>query len=654
MLVLAAVYVVTAKFGIEQPVAHGVITPVWAPSGIAIAALLAFGPRLWPGIALGAFIANATSDISIAAALGICVGNTAEALVAAFLLNRVGFRIAMERVRDVIAFVALGAIVSTAISATFGVTSLSLAGDAVGSDYLQEWLLWWFGDLIGALLVAPMILVWISHIRRSQRVEHPLEAIVLLSAVGFASILIFLGGHWQYPALIFPLLVWAALRVRQIGTTTTVFVVGALATWGTVHGSVPIGGATPTESVQILQGLLAVVAIAVYVIASTLSERDSAESEAREAFLHLQEAQKLAHVGSWEWDVESGEVAWSDELYRIYGYEPQSFGVTYEKAMERVVDADRPSIEANTRAGFEAGADNALPVVQYRVVHPDGTTRTLRGQGVMRFQDGLPIRVLGTVQDVTEVVEAEAALADAYARAREAAERLRELDATKNTFISAAAHDLRAPLSTISGFASALTQRFPDFTEEQVRDMISRMGANADRMARMLANLLDLDRLEHGDVRASFVEIDLSDTVLRIVHGLESDRDVEVDSTRVTAWADEGLIERVIENLVLNAFRHTAPDTPVRVKVKQTSDGAEIAVEDEGPGIPDEMKDTIFQAFRRGENETSMGTGLGLFLVSEFAKLHDGRAWVEDRVGGGAVFKVFLPHRTATAAGTVA
>jgi two-component system sensor histidine kinase KdpD len=272
----------------------------------------------------------------------------------------------------------------------------------------------------------------------------------------------------------------------------------------------------------------------------------------------------------------------------------------------------------------------------------------------MRFQDGRPIRVLGTVQDVTEVVEAEAALADAYARASEAAESLRELDATKNTFISAAAHDLRAPLSTISGFASALTQRFPDFTDEQVRDMISRMGANADRMARMLANLLDLDRLEHGDVRASFVEIDLSDTVSRIVHGLESDREVEVESSRVTAWADEGLIERVIENLVLNAFRHTPPDTPVRVKVKQTSEGAEMAVEDEGPGIPDEMKDTIFQAFKRGQNETSMGTGLGLFLVSEFAQLHDGRAWVEDRVGGGAVFKVFLPHRTATAAGTVA
>jgi signal transduction histidine kinase len=278
----------------------------------------------------------------------------------------------------------------------------------------------------------------------------------------------------------------------------------------------------------------------------------------------------------------------------------------------------------------------------------------LRGEGVIRFRDGKAVRVLGTVQDVTAMVEAEVALADAYVQAREAAERLRELDTTKNTFISAVAHDLRAPLATISGFASTLAQRFSDFPEDQARDIISRIGANADRMSRMLANLLDMDRLERGDIRASFVEVDLSDTVLRIVHSLDSDREVHVDSGRVTAWVDEGLVERVIENLVSNAFRHTPPATPVWVKLNQTTEGAEILVEDAGAGVPDELKDTIFQAFKRGVNETSMGTGLGLFLVAQFAELHHGRAWVEDRPGGGASFHVFLPQRPASAAGTVA
>jgi signal transduction histidine kinase len=506
---------VAAKFGIEQPVAHGVITPVWAPTGIAIASLVAFGWRLWPGVALGAFVANATSDVSLAVAFGICIGNTLEAVIAAYLLRRSGFSIAMARIRDVIAFVGLAAIVSTAVSATFGVTTLYLGDVVPRSDYWAEWLLWWFGDLIGALLVAPAILVWVSHLRARGRVERVPEGLVLLLILGATSVLIFLGGNWKYPYLIFPLLVWAGLRLRQVGAATAVLVVGAIATWGTVHGSVPIGAATATQSVQILQALLAVVGISILMIAATLSERDVAEAEVEEA----------------------------------------------------------------------------------------------------------------------------------YRRTSEAAERLRELDATKNTFISAVAHDLRAPLATISGFSQALLQRLSDFSEDEVRDILERIGGNAERMSRMLANLLDLDRLERGDIEASLVQVDLSDLVLRIVHGLELDREIHVDRGHVMAWVDEVLMERVIENLILNALRHTPQTAAVWIHLARRPNGAEISVEDEGPGVPDEQKQLIFEAFKRGGNGAAVGTGLGLFLVTRFSELHGGKAWVEDRPGGGAVFRVFVPDR---------
>src|SRR5919108_4175908 len=157
---LAALYFVTAKLGIGLEVSHGVVTPLWAPTGISLAALLLFGYRMWPGVALGAVAANATSDLSLATALLIGTGNTLEALFGAYLLRRVRFHSALQRVQDVLALVMLGALVSTTISATIGTTSLWLTGEIGWYTLRSDWVLWWFGDAMGDLLVAPLLLVW--------------------------------------------------------------------------------------------------------------------------------------------------------------------------------------------------------------------------------------------------------------------------------------------------------------------------------------------------------------------------------------------------------------------------------------------------------------------------------------------------------------
>jgi integral membrane sensor domain MASE1 len=135
--IVAGLYIGAAKLGIELSVARGVVTPVWAPTGIALAALVLFGPGLWPAIALGAFVANATSGASLSVAAFISVGNTLEALVGAALLRRVSFSPRVERVRDVFAFVVLAAAGSTAIAATNGVTTLWVSGNPLGYVRLQ-------------------------------------------------------------------------------------------------------------------------------------------------------------------------------------------------------------------------------------------------------------------------------------------------------------------------------------------------------------------------------------------------------------------------------------------------------------------------------------------------------------------------------------
>jgi signal transduction histidine kinase len=125
----------------------------------------------------------------------------------------------------------------------------------------------------------------------------------------------------------------------------------------------------------------------------------------------------------------------------------------------------------------------------------------------------------------------------------------------------------------------------------------------------------------------------------------QDEHQIDVDAPPTLAWVDASKVERVVENLVLNAVRHTAPGTPVVIRVHKNEEGAVVCVEDQGPGIPDAMKDKVFDAFVRVKDapRQAAGTGIGLSLVAGFAEMHGGRAWVEDREGGGSAFKVVFP-----------
>jgi signal transduction histidine kinase/integral membrane sensor domain MASE1 len=641
---LAAVYVAAAKLGIELPVAHGVITPVWAPTGIALAVLFVFGIRLWPGVALGAFIANATSDVSIGIAAGIAIGNTLEAVVGAWLLKKSGFDERMGRVRDVIALVA-AAVASTTISATNGITTLWLGDVITLSAYWSDWFLWWFGDAMGDLLVAPALFVWFAHARGRMRTKTGIEAWAAAGAIAATSLVVFLGGRWRYPYLLFPLLMWAALRFRQLGSATAMLIVGGIGIWGTVEGSIAIGGASATQSVQILQGLVAVVGVSLYVVAASVSERDAARRSLEKANAGLADAQVLAHIGSWEWDIAQNRVSWSDEMYRIYGYDGKQEGLTFERALERVAPDDVVKIENNVKEALASGRDQELAPIQYRVIWPDGSEHVLRGKGVVSFEASRPARMVGTVEDVTEAVVAEKAITQALERERTAVAQLRELDHAKNTFISAIAHDLRSPLAAIAGLSRSLMQLL-HLPEDQIIDILDKIGKNALRAAKIVADLLDVDRLSRGAIKPSRTATDVSDILIQAAGALASEeRQVHIEAPSGTAWIDQGLVRSIVDNLLINAVSHTPPDTEIWIKLAIEPDSVVIAVEDAGRGVPDEYKASIFEAFQRGSSEPVGGTGLGLYLVAQFARLHDGKAWVEDRPGGGAIFKVLLPSR---------
>jgi K+-sensing histidine kinase KdpD len=224
---------------------------------------------------------------------------------------------------------------------------------------------------------------------------------------------------------------------------------------------------------------------------------------------------------------------------------------------------------------------------------------------------------------------------------------LRALDEMKNTFLEAVSHDLRTPLTSILGSALTLEQAGMDLPREDALDLLVRIAANARKLERLLSDLLDLDRLQRGIVTPQRRPTDVRALVEQAVAESETleGRTVVVDADRVTANVDAAKVERIVENLLANAARHTPAGTPVWVRATAQGDGVHVVVEDEGPGVPDHLKEAVFEPFRQGDGgpNPSPGVGVGLSLVARFAELHGGRAWVEDRDGAGAAFHVLLP-----------
>ena len=256
--------------------------------------------------------------------------------------------------------------------------------------------------------------------------------------------------------------------------------------------------------------------------------------------------------------------------------------------------------------------------------------------------------------DITERKCAEQALrenerkySDAFRREREATQRLRALDDMKNTFLEAVSHDLRTPLTSILGSALTLEAAGADLPPSDVHDLVGRIAANARKLERLLGDLLDLDRLQRGIVAPQRRATDLSALVARAVdevenpHGHETLAEVEPGSFSL----DAAKVERVVENLVSNAIRHTPGGTQIWIRAGRVDGGVLLTVEDAGPGVPPDLYEAVFEPFRQAPGSTSEhapGVGIGLSLVRRFAELHGGRAWVEDREGGGASFRVFL------------
>jgi len=414
VVVLALVgiaYFAVAKLGLSFSEGHAIVSAVWPPSGLGLAAAIVFGPRIAPAIFVAAVASNATGDSSLPSALGIATGNALAAATGAMLLARVGFVPSLRRVRDVIALAILGAALSTAINATIGTATLLAAGVADPDNVWAFWRVWWLGDLTGVLLVAPPLLLIAtipSHPpsawgidplgNRARIAEASLLAAALVSVM---LVVLHEGVTLAFP--IFPLIVLAAMRFGQAGAVTAAFVVSTIAVAYTANGKGPFTGGAPDMdllSAQVFVGLAALTGLLVASMRSEWEQAEDALARLEESERALAEAQRLAAIGSWDWDVVADQVAWSDELYRIVGVERDRFEIGFDSYLALTHPDDRELL----RREVETALRTTEPFhFEHRVTRPSGEVRTIDSRGRVELDAaGRVVRMTGTGQDVTE------------------------------------------------------------------------------------------------------------------------------------------------------------------------------------------------------------------------------------------------------------
>jgi PAS domain S-box-containing protein len=418
---LTLVYFIAGKFGLMLASLHASASPVWPPAGIALAALLVLGYRAWPAIFVGAFLVNVTTAGNVATSLAITSGNTLEAVCGAWLVNRfAGGTTVFDRPQGVFKF-ALAAVVSTIISPAFGVTSLALAGFADWTNYGAIWLTWGLGDTTGDLLIAPLIILWSIASKRRWNRREAVEGGILLLLLFVLSEAVF--GGWltisarNYPIgfISWPIVIWTAFRFTQRETATSIFILSALAIWGTLHGFGPFVGETENQSLLALQSWMAVLTISAMALSAGMAERRRAEEALRDSEARINLAANAANLGLWLWNIQTDEFWVTEQWRKVFGF-AESEPVNFDRVLEVVHPEERERMKQLVQHMFEHGGEGEN---EYRITRPDGSTRWIAGYGSVELDErGKPAFARGVSRDITLRKHAEEELRESEGRFR--------------------------------------------------------------------------------------------------------------------------------------------------------------------------------------------------------------------------------------------
>lgn len=363
-----------------------------------------------------------------------------------------------------------------------------------------------------------------------------------------------------------------------------------------------------------------------------ITARKRVENQLQKSDAHLRAAQRIGKLGSWEFDLVTGKITWSDEVFRIFGLDPAAGPPTYDELLQLYPPEDREYHERIVRTGIETGEPYDLSC---RANRPDGSLVYIQARGEPVFDEtGELVQLIGTILDITEQKEAEAKLRRTTAQL---AASNRELEA----FAYSVSHDLRSPLRAIDGFSQALLEDYGDLFDAEGQDYFERIRHNIRRMGNLIDDLLGLSRVSRFEMRIR--SVNLSQLVAQQITDLQvadPDRQVEVViAPDVIVAADATLMQVVIGNLVQNAWKFTSHHTTARIEfgVQQQADQPVYFVRDDGAGFDMAYANMLFGVFQRLHNTDEFpGTGIGLATVQRAIHRHGGQVWAEAAVEAGA------------------
>jgi PAS domain S-box-containing protein len=642
VVLLAVVYFVAGRIGFMVSAIDPIVSSVWPPSGIALAAMLLMGPRFWPGITIGAFILNASGTIAPLSAMGIAVGNTLEALLATWLLTSVGFRPSLDRLRDVLALVVLGAIASTPVSATVGVTILAIVR-GYGIPNWTIWTTWFSGDAVGIVLVTPLILAWASGpwLRVSKR--DVLEG-SLLAALLIASAAALWRAPVSYVYAIFPLTIWAALRFGVRGAAAASVVVTAIAVGYTVNGVGPFATSTPVNNLFSLQTFIGVLALTNLIIAAVIAERRTVESALQRSRQQHQDIVNFSSVGVLQTDPHGKILLANPALARILGYEKaeQLLGLN----MADDVYWDRTQRGAIVERFDALGGGDAVEIQWKRKdgspIWVDVHGRTVRDDTAPYFE--------GFIYDLTSRKQLESQFRQA--QKMEAVGRL----------AGGVAHDFNNLLTVIASCTDFVLSD-PTLGEAH-RDDLTEVKKATDRATSLTRQMVAFGRTQV--LRPATINMNdrLTELLPMLKRLFETTIDIRIRAEK-DLWsvrADPGQIEQVLLNLAINS-RDAMPDggtltfttensvidsnpSGVGMYRMKAGDYVLLRVRDTGVGMDEETQRKIFEPFFTTK-EVGKGTGLGLATAYGIVKQSGGYVKVRTAPGKGAEFMIYLPRTDA-------
>lgn len=673
---VAVVYGVAGRLGLHLAVVNPSASAVWPPTGIAMAACLLLGAPAVAGVWLGAFVVNASTASAPMVAAVIATGNTLEAWFGARLLRRyAGGPQAFHHTAGLLKFVFLAGLGATLISPTVGVTAITLEGGARWAEFGQVWLTWWSGDMCGALLMTPLIILWTRPFDWAFARKRMVECALLFTILAAVSEAVF--GWWpgrpvsSLPVgfVLVPTLLWAGLRLGPRMAATAGAILAALALAGTVHGTGPFAGITANTGLILLQGYVTVSALTALLVATLAHEQHQAivvlgEANAmttsgylrqgrllRQTESELQQrdemnaalAQAMEDIGEGLaiLDVESGRfIRVNAALCRLHGYSEAELLAL--PSFVALVDPGEVAVVEERRRRRERG--EAVPDhFEFTVLHRTG--RRIRIEASMKVVAGHPGNwIVALVRDITERRKA-----DELRRARDMAD---AANRAKSRFLATVSHELRTPLTAIIGFANLLVRNRNGSFHPEDRRHLERIQMNSRELLDSINDLLDLSRIEAGRMDLLVAPVNLPVFLVELGAHFEDlarqkglELRVECAPGMPSIATDGAKLRRILVNLLANAIKFTERGF-IAIRAVADCGGVRLSVEDSGIGIPADKLALVFEAFQQAEEGSSRkygGVGLGLAICRSLTDMLGATLSVESRVGEGTTFALCLP-----------